>query len=103
MFLAAAVRRAERIRTAERFDDLLLRLGPGGARRLEAIGRRPLVVGGTAAAWEYADPEDHEDMLSGGLPCTADEYVAVLEDAGLSADASAVRLRLSSTDWERAG
>ena len=89
LFLAGTVQRAERLKQARLREEALFALG-SIAEGSRASGDH--VVGGES--WEYADADDQEEMLSGEAPCTADEYVSVLEEAGLSADQSAVRLRL---------
>jgi hypothetical protein len=90
LFLAGTIERAERIKKARLREEMLFALGlvaehEGAAKRGGVGGKRP--------SWEYAEEEDRREMLSGGAPCSADEFVAVLVESGLSADDSAVPLR----------
>ena len=88
LFLAGTVQRAERLKQARLREEALFALGLI-AEASRAPGNH--VVGGDS--WEYADEGDRAEMLAGGTPCSADEFVAVLVEAGLSADDSAVPLR----------
>jgi hypothetical protein len=90
VFLAGTVQRAERLREARLRDEALFALG-----QVADAARAPRgeLIGGDRHSWEYADESDRREMLSGGAPCSADEFVAVLVEAGLSADDSAVPLR----------